>query len=131
LHPDSSTGTTTDFTNTQLQAGRTFQAHLDALLAAVKSWEDCLSGFQKAASPLTRPATIPDGNGPVAHHLGTRFNHRLGVQGGVGYAADAYVKQFVAILEGLTQSAQNYAAVEERNTATITGQAGQSGVAQP
>lgn len=127
LRQNSSTGSTTDFTNAQLHAGSTFQADLTSLLTAVEHWDNYLSDFQKAAARLAQPATIADGSGPVAHHLGPRFDHRLGVQGGIGYAADAYVKQFEAILEGLIQSAQNYAAVEHSNTATMN----DSGVAQP
>lgn len=127
LHWHSSAGAATDFTNAQVQAGQTFQADLGRLLMAVKRWAGCLSDFQESASSLAQPVTLADGSGPVAHYVGSRFNHRLSAEGGVGYAANTYVRQFEAILEGLIQSAKDYDAVEERNATTMTGQSGENG----
>ena len=120
LHQHSSLRHHGPFDTASLVAGTTFEADLGKLLAAVRKWEDCLASFNGTLddTPLTAP--IQDGTGPVAHALGARFNHRIGGQGGIGYAAMAYAHKLEQILVGLTQTTDNLAQTEENTAAAFT-----------
>ena len=98
-----------------------FEADLQELLGAVEQWAGELKNFQESVSPIARPVTISDGTGPVACLLGRRFDHRLGGEGGIGWASNAYITQFEAILLGLIESAKDYADTEAAGAATIDG----------
>ncbi|HEX4704459.1 MAG TPA: hypothetical protein VH352_20195, partial [Pseudonocardiaceae bacterium] len=85
-------------------------------LQAVRQWQKCADDFAGTLQRITLASRINDGSGPVANALGTRFNHRIGTTGGVGYASDAYLAGLKRILTGLVQTTESYARTEADNT---------------
>jgi hypothetical protein len=109
------------FSSTELHAGSTFTAEVDRLISAVENWKQCIDEFQEKLSEITLSTHITDGSGPVAHALGTRFDHRIGTAGGIGYATDAYLAKLRQILEGLNQTTVGYVQSEETAANTVAG----------
>ena len=104
------------FSASGVHTGAVFTADLERLLQAIQQWQKCADEFAGTLRRITLATRIQDGSGPVAHAVGTRFNHRLGTDGGIGYAADAYVAGLQRILEGLIQTTEDYARTETENT---------------
>jgi hypothetical protein len=116
LHQHSFLPNQGQFSASDLHAGTVFTAELDRLLESVQAWDRCRAAFAEKLSGTTLPTKIQDGSGPVAHAVGTRFSHRIGTAGGIGYAAHVYVQRLEQILEGLIQTAQGYAHTEETSS---------------
>ncbi|HEX3591429.1 MAG TPA: hypothetical protein VHV74_17555 [Pseudonocardiaceae bacterium] len=107
------------FDTSDLHAGSTFTAQVEGLLAAIRKWQQCADTFEDTLSTTSLSSHIKDGSGPVANALGTRFNHRIGTDGGIGYAADAYLSGLQEILAGLIQTTQGYAQSDQTFADTL------------
>lgn len=107
------------FDTSDLHTGSTFTAQVDGLLTAIEKWQQCADTFEDTLRKTTLSARITDGSGPIANALGTRFNHRIGTEGGIGYAADAYLSGLQQILAGLIQTTQGYAQSDQTFTDTL------------
>jgi hypothetical protein len=104
------------FSTSDVHTGATFTAEVERLSQAVQQWQKCADDFAGTLQRITLATRIQDGSGPVANALGTRFNHRIGTTGGIGYATDAYLAGLQQILEGLVQTTDGYARTEADNT---------------
>lgn len=107
------------FDASDLHAGSTFTAQVEGLLTAIRKWQQCADTFQDTLSTTSLSTHITDGSGPVANALGTRFNHRIGTDGGIGYAADAYLSGLQQILAGLIETTQGYAQSDQTFADTL------------
>jgi hypothetical protein len=107
------------FATSDLHTGSVFTADVERLLTAVQKWQQCADSFEDTLRETTLATRITDGTGPVANALGTRFNHRIGTDGGIGYAADAYLAGLQQILAELIETTQGYAQSEQAATDTL------------
>jgi hypothetical protein len=108
------------FSASDLHTGSQFALDVDRLLKAVRNWQECSDTFENTLHETSLSTHITDGSGPVANALGNRFNHRLGTDGGVGYAADAYLAGLQQILVNLIESAQGYTQSDHATAADVT-----------
>lgn len=112
------------FSGSDLHTGSTFTADVDRLVRAIDKWRQCSDQFSEVVRETPLSAHITDGSGPIANALGSRFDHRIGSAGGVGYATDAYLAGLRQILEGLIQTTAGYSqseAAAARQLATENG----------
>jgi hypothetical protein len=100
------------FGTSDLRTGSVFAADLERLTQAIDQWRQCSDSFEQVLRKTPLSTRIADGSGPIAHALGTRFNHRIGTEGGVGYATDAYLSGLQQILDGLIKTTEGYAQTE-------------------
>jgi hypothetical protein len=116
LHDHSFLAREQRFSTSDVHTGAVFTAEVERLLQAIQQWQKCADEFAGTLQRVTLATRIQDGSGPVANALGTRFNHRIGTAGGVGYASDGYLAGLRRILDGLVQTTESYARTEADNT---------------
>lgn len=112
LPPNAALARDQPFSISGVHTGAVFTADVEGLLQAIDRWQKCADEFADRLAQIRLATRIQDGGGPVARALGTRFSHRIGTTGGVGYASHAYLAGLRRVLEGLIQTTEGYARTE-------------------